>query len=107
MFECTLSQGILFKKIVGALSDVVEQGNFMIDEETISFQGMDSSHVSLVSLNLQKDGFSEYNCDRDLTLGITFSSLNKILKCMGNKDTLSIRCDNDTDLANFIFVSES
>lgn len=107
MFECTLSQGILFRKIVQALSDVVEQGNFKIDdEEGICFQGMDSSHVSLVALRLTKEAFAEYRCDHDISLGIQFASLNKVLKCMGNKDSLSITCDENTDLANFLFISE-
>ena len=108
MFECALAQGILFRKIVQALSDVVEQGNFNInDDDGICFQGMDSSHVSLVALRLTKDAFNEYRCDHDLTLGIQFASLNKVLKCMGAKDSLSISCDENSDAANFIFVSES
>eukprot|EP00483_Globobulimina_turgida_P000778 UN00779 len=107
MFECTLAQGILFRKVVQALSDVVEQGNFNIDDEDgICFQGMDSSHVSLVSFRLATEAFNEYKCDHDLTLGIQFISLNKVLKCMGNKDSLQITVHDNTDLANFIFVSE-
>jgi len=107
MFECTLAQGILFRKIVQALSDVVEQGNFNIDdEEGICFQGMDSSHVSLVALRLTKEAFNEFRCDHDVALGIQFASLNKVLKCMGNKDSLQISCQDNTDEASFIFVSE-
>lgn len=107
MFECTLAQGILFRKIVQALSDVVEQGNFNIDdEEGICFQGMDSSHVSLVALRLTKEAFNEYRCDNDLSLGIQFASLNKVLKCMGAKDSLQISCQDNTDEASFVFVSE-
>lgn len=108
MFHCTLAQGILFRKIVTALSDVVEQGNFNIDNESgICFQGMDSSHVSLVALRLSIHTFNEYKCEQDLSLGIQFQSLNKILKCMGNKDSLQISCQNNNDEASFVFVSES
>ena len=105
MFECTLGNGELFKKIVAALSDLVEQGNFMVDTNMISFQGMDSSHVSLVALQLKENGFDPYRCDRDICLGIQFSSLNKILKCMTSKDRLSIRAEDDGDVVNFIFES--
>ena len=105
MFECTLPNGELFKKIVAALSDLVEQGNFMVDSNMISFQGMDSSHVSLVSLQLTESGFEGYRCDNDQCLGIQFSSLNKILKCMTSKDSLSIQASNDGDIINFIFES--
>jgi len=107
MFECTLVQGDLFKKIIAAISDLVQDGNFMCDANHISFQGMDSSHVSLVALSLKKDGFNDYRCDRDLTLGINFASLSKVLKCMGSKDKMMIRADDDADAATFIFESPS
>jgi len=105
MFECTLVQGELFKKIIGSISDLVNDGNFMCDSHHISFQGMDSSHVSLVALSLRSEGFKDYRCDRDITLGINFGSLSKILKCMGNKDSLALRADDDGDTVLFVFES--
>jgi len=105
MFECTLSSGELFKKIVSALSDLVEQGNFQVDSNMISFQGMDSSHVSLVSMQLTESGFANYRCDSNAVLGIQFAALNKILKCMTSKDSLSIQAQDDGDIVNFIFES--
>jgi proliferating cell nuclear antigen len=103
MFECTLEQGALLKSIISAIADLVSDGNFQCDANHINFQGMDSSHVSLVALSLRKEGFAEYRCDRDVTLGINFSSLAKMLKCMGSQDKLSIRADDDGDSALFIF----
>lgn len=105
MFECTLTSGELFRKIVVALSDLVEQGNFMVDSNMISFQGMDSSHVSLVALQLTESGFEGYRCDHDQCLGIQFSALNKILKCMTSKDSLSIQARDDGDVVSFTFES--
>jgi proliferating cell nuclear antigen len=105
MFECTLVQGELFRKIISSIADLVSDGNFMCDGQHISFQGMDSSHVSLVALSLGKNGFKDYRCDRELTLGINFASLNKMLKCMGSKDSMSIRAEDDGDNATFIFES--
>jgi len=100
-----LASGELFKKIVSALSELVEQGNFQVDGNMISFQGMDSSHVSLVSMQLTESGFENYRCDSDQCLGIQFSALSKILKCMTPKDSLSIQAQSDGDVVNFIFES--
>ena len=36
----------------------------------VSMQAMDSSHVSLVSLELKADGFEPYRCDKNITLGL-------------------------------------
>jgi proliferating cell nuclear antigen len=106
MFECTLIQGELFRKLIASVQDLVQDGNFMCDANGISLQGMDSSHVALVALVLKKEGFEEYRCDRDVTLGINFASLGKILKCMGTKDRLSIRAQDEGDSALFVFESE-
>ena len=105
MFECLLPQGDLFKKIVSSIQDLVQEGNFVCDENHMSFQGMDSSHVSLVSVSLKQDGFENYRCDREVTLGINFSSLGKVLKCMGSDDSLSVRADEESDSAMFVFES--
>jgi proliferating cell nuclear antigen len=40
-----------------------------------SLQGMDSSHVSLVSLMLRAEGFDPYRCDRSIALGINLKSM--------------------------------
>jgi len=106
MFECTLPNGELFKKIVSALSDLVEQGNFQVDSNMISFQGMDSSHVSLVAMQLTEKGFQGYRCDNNQVLGIQFAALNKILKCMTSKDSLSIQAQDDGDIITFGFESQ-
>ncbi|ETO31853.1 hypothetical protein RFI_05259 [Reticulomyxa filosa] len=106
MFECALIQGELFRKLIASVQDLVQDGNFMCDANGISLQGMDSSHVALVALALKKEGFVEYRCDRDVTLGINFANLAKMLKCMGAKDRLSIRAQDEGDSASFVFESE-
>jgi len=40
MFECTLSQGELFRKIIASIQDLIQDGNFMCDANGISLQGM-------------------------------------------------------------------
>jgi len=40
-------------------------------------QAMDSSHVALVSLMLKSEGFENYRCDRNLSLGINLASMSK------------------------------
>lgn len=61
----------------------------------------------VVALKLNRNAFNDYRCDNDLSLGLQFVSLNKVLKCMGAKDSLQITCTEDEDAVNFIFVSES
>merc|ERR1719385_479059 len=56
-------------------------------------------------MQLTESGFENYRCDSNAVLGIQFAALNKILKCMTNKDSLSIQAQDDGDVINFIFES--
>lgn len=106
MFECTLEQGAVLKKIIAAIGDLVENANFDCTEEGIALQAMDSSHVSLVNLFLAKDGFSEFRSDRQLALGINLQNLEKIIKCSGPKDSISLKASDDGDVVQLLFENE-
>lgn len=86
MFEARLEKGVTFKKIVDAIKDLVKNVNLDMNNEGISLQAMDSSHVALVSLHMKEKGFKRYRCDRNITMGLSIENLSKILKCAGNED---------------------
>jgi len=105
MFELTLTQGDVFRSVIGAITELVAEANFDCSEEGLNLQAMDSSHVSLVALQLRKDGFENFRCDKSTSLGLSLASLTKILKCMNNKDTLTLRGEEDADTISFVFES--
>jgi len=106
MFEARLLQASILKKILESIKDL-EQANFDCSTTGgISMQAMDPNHVSLISLLLRSDGFDEYRCDRNLSLGINISSMAKILKCAGNDDNVTIKADDKGDVVTFMFENE-
>jgi len=94
MFEASLAHAGLLKKILEAIKDLVVQTNFECTKTGVSVQAMDSSHVSLVSLRLRQEGFENYTCERNVTLGIDLPSMAKVLKCAGNDDRLTLKTEN-------------
>jgi len=65
---------------------------------------MDSAHVSLIVMLLKHDSFADYRVDRNVTLGLNLTSLQKILKVAGNDDTVTIKAnDSDSDTVTFVF----
>jgi proliferating cell nuclear antigen len=103
MFEAKIVSGSLLKKIVEAMKDLVTDANLECSASGITMQAMDSSHVSLVSLNLKATGFDTYRCDRNISLGLNLASLSKILKCAGNEDGITLRAEDDGDSVTFVF----
>lgn len=70
MFEARIQEGATLKKVVEAIKDLVENGNLECSDKGITLQAMDSSHVSLVALQLKSEGFDNYRCDRNISLGL-------------------------------------
>ena len=69
-------------------------------------QAMDSSHVSLCSLNLRSDMFDHFRCDRGVSLGLNLANMSKILKCMGNDDVVTLKSEDEGDTLTMMFEAE-
>lgn len=91
MFEARLTQGILLKKLLEAVKDLVTDANFDCSTTGFALQAMDSSHVSLVSMLLRADGFDHYRCDRNISMGINMNNMAKMLKCAGSDDIVTLK----------------
>ncbi len=91
MFEARLTQGILLKKLLEAVKDLVTDANFDCSSTGFALQAMDSSHVSLVSMLLRADGFDHYRCDRNISMGINMNNMAKMLKCAGSDDIVTLK----------------
>ena len=106
MFEAKLTQGITFKKLIESIKDLVSDINLDVSPSGISLQAMDSSHVALVTLNLVAQGFETYRCDKMFTLGISVGNLNKIMKCGGNEDSITLSTDEDANALKIVFENK-
>jgi len=107
MFEARLTQGRVFKQLIEALKDLVQDANADCSEDGLSIQAMDSSHVSLVAVELRSGGFDHYRCDRTISLGFNSANMSKILKCAGNDDVITLKAEDTADSLMLMFESPS
>lgn len=70
-------------------------------EDCFYVQGMDSSHVSIFEINLNKDWFDSYNIEEAIVIGMTANIFPKILMTWTNDHniTLSMSKDDKLDIA--------
>lgn len=67
---------------------------------------MDKSHVALVDLKLNSDGFDTFQCDNYLMLRIRMESMAKILNCANAKDILVLQATgDDPNVLNLTFTA--
>lgn len=68
---------------------------------------MDNSHVALVAVKLEADGFEKYRCDRPMPLGVNLGSLTKVLKCAKDDDMVTLKASDNGDILNLIYEAKS
>lgn len=97
MFEATVQQGNLWKRLIDCINGLVNEANFDCSPGGLSIQAMDTSHVALVHLLLRGDGFQTYQCERNDILGLNLQSLAKVLKVVDGGDSLTLRHVEESD----------
>lgn len=107
MFEARLLSATTLKKILDAIKDLLNEATFDCSDSGIQLQAMDNSHVSLVSLKLDCNGFDKYRCDRNLSMGMNLGSMTKILKCANNDDQVTMKAQDNADTVTFMFESQN
>jgi proliferating cell nuclear antigen len=107
MFEARFSHAGLFKKVIDAIGELINQANFSCTRGGMECQSMDQSHTAMVSLLLRADRFDHYRCNRNLTLGIDIGSLAKILRSVANDDSVTIKAEHGGDSVEFAFENNS
>lgn len=105
MFKAHLKEAAILKKVVDAIKDFVNDANFLCTGDGLQMQAMDSSHVVLVCLTLLAEGFTEYECPEDFSLGLSLSLLSKILKCAENSDSILLEAEPAGDMLHITFES--
>jgi len=97
MFIAQFKDGSMFKKIVESIKDIVNDVNLETSPNGISLQAMDSSHVALVQLRLERDAFEDdYRSDKSMVLGINMANLAKIMKLAQNDDVIILKTDENS-----------
>ena len=107
MFQAKIKDIVIFKKIIDSLSSLVNEVNLEATSTGLSLQAMDSAHVSLVSLKMKEEGFEEYRCDKNVTLGINLTDLGKVLKLAKPSDVMTIISNEELSYLTIKFDNES
>jgi proliferating cell nuclear antigen len=103
MFQASISKASILKKVIEAIRELVTDVNIELNNDGISLQAMDASHVALVSFLLKREKFEEYQCEGAQVIGINISNLAKVLKCADNDDRVTLKADPNSQKLTLIF----
>ncbi|RPB04974.1 proliferating cell nuclear antigen [Choiromyces venosus 120613-1] len=88
--------------LVDAIKDLIQDSNFHCRDSGIALQNMDNSQVAVVVILLEAGGFLPYHRDRRLNLGISLTSLTKIVHYAGDEATLALKANDNPDTFNLV-----
>lgn len=90
LFEIKTIQAAAFRTLIEALKEILTEANLEFDSTGIKIMAMDETHTVLVQLRLHADRFNEQQCPAKHVLGINMIYLFKLIKTMGNNDSLTL-----------------
>jgi proliferating cell nuclear antigen len=83
-------QASAFRILIEALKEILTDANFEFDEDGLKIVAMDSTHTVLVHLRLNANNLEKYFCKNKIVLGINLINFYKLMKILGNNDTLEL-----------------
>ena len=107
IIEIKTVQSAAFRVLIEALKEILTDANFEFDETGIKIIAMDSSHTVLVHLKLKHDSFEHFVCKKKRTLGINMLNMFKLIKTMGNNDSLTLFLEEDNESVLCIKIENS
>ncbi len=72
-----------FANLIGVISELVTEVRIKVNKEGMSLTAVDPATVAMVYFNIPADLFSQFNVEKDETLGVNLNDLKSILRRCG------------------------
>ena len=90
LLEIKTVQSSAFRILIEALKEILTDANIECDSTGMKIIALDASHTVLVHMKLDASNFEQYYCPEKQVLGISMLNFFKLIKTMGNCDTLTL-----------------
>lgn len=101
MFKLELSNNNLLKTAFNSISEIVKEVTLIFDNTGMHLTCLDQGHTVFITLDLNKDVFDEYACEKPEKIAIDCKEFMSILKKGKSKDRLLMTNDDYNLLMNF------
>lgn len=106
-FKIKTIQSNSIKNLIESLKDILTDTNIEISTSGLKIIAMDPSHTVLVHLKLESKEFQEFVCNEEMILGVNMINFYKLIKFIGNNDTLTLYVDSDNESQLNIIMESS
>lgn len=101
MFQLEIADHELLKNAFESISSIVDEITLTADSEALHLRCLDTSHITFITMDLEKTVFDEYQCDTPEKIAIDCKDFYNILKKAKKNDILRINMDEDNIIITF------
>lgn len=101
MFQLVLTDNGIFKNAFESISKIVDEVTITVDSEALHLRCLDRSHITFITMELEKTVFDEYQCDVPEKIAIDCDDFYKLLKKCKTNDILKLDIDDSNLIMTF------
>lgn len=94
VLEIRTVQSLVIKTLIEALKELLTDVVLELDSTGLRVIAMNKACAVLVHLKLDAEKFEYYRCEKPLNLGVNIINMHKLIKTVGNSDTLTLYVDD-------------
>lgn len=81
----------VWRYAISAISKIIEEAAFVINEEGFRLKAIDASRVAMVDFRIPSSSFDEFEVEREEVIGVNLEDLAKILRRATKEDRLELK----------------
>lgn len=79
-----------FLQIAKSIESITDECTFLIDEEGLTFRGMDPQHVAMIDLSMPNSCFEKWSCIESKKFAVNISDLRKLITSLDSKGSIHV-----------------
>ncbi len=107
MFKIKFADAKFWRNISEALSSLVDEGSFTVSPTGIKMRAMDPSHIAMVDFELPSEAFQQYECSKEVKIGLNLDEMVKIMRRAGSGDALELSTEETLDRLHIKFIGKA
>lgn len=105
--KLVLEKAGIFQKSIDAIAVLIDEAEFLIDENGLALKATDPSQISMVDYLLEKKCFKEFDVEDKLKIGLDLDYLKQIMSRAKADDQLTLDLDESKSRLNVRFKGAS
>ncbi len=107
MLKAVLTNVSLFKDSLTAIAQIIDEAVFKFKPEGIELIAADRAKVAAVDFKLKKEAFDEYECKKEVDVGLNLDNLLKVVKRVKKTENMEIRVNEEENRVEIIAKGRS